>query len=91
MTKPPRSMEAFILELNQRLREMRQEHSGSLPDSEEIASELNYKDFHTFRGRKWDAATVRKYLSSKAYNKNMRRINEYYDDRTAGIITYRTS
>jgi len=76
MTKPPQKLEVFLLALNQRLREMRQEHGGSLPDSEDIAATLNHREFHTFRGRKWNAATVRKYLSSKAYNEHMRRIDE---------------
>lgn len=77
MKNSPLTLEAFILTLNQHLAEIRIEHLGELPESEAIASVLNQKEFHTFRGRKWNSATIRKYLSSKAYNENVGKENEY--------------
>jgi hypothetical protein len=76
MTKPTQELDSFILALNHHLVEMRQEHGGELPEAEDIASALNHLEFHTFRGRYWNAITVRKYLSSRAYNENKGKADE---------------
>jgi hypothetical protein len=79
MTNTPQEL-GHILALNQHLAQIRQEHGGLLTNSEGIASNLNQKEFYTFRGRKWNSATIRKYLSSKAYNENIRKKNGQYND-----------
>lgn len=57
----------FITTINAALKRIHREDNGVFPKDDVIAASLNNQNLTTFRGRAWNAATVRKFLLSRAY------------------------